>query len=42
METGCKVIIYEDEPNDKDAELFFSGVRMSFEQLRKHFNGTTG
>lgn len=39
MATGCKVIVYEDEPNDKDAELFFPYVRMSFKQVRNHFHG---
>lgn len=38
MATGCQVIIYEDEPNDNDAALFFPGVRMSFKQMRDHFN----
>lgn len=41
METGCKVIIYDTEPNDNDAALFFHGVRMSFNQLRDHFNGVS-
>lgn len=35
---GCPVIIYEVEPNDKDAELFYPWVRMTFHQLRDHFN----